>query len=85
MDNSKTHSLEKGIPLKIGLFVVKMNGAIQLDDEACLMTIEINNETGDNLLSSKMDIFELVISNFPPKQPLRPGHPSAESLCLCIF
>ncbi len=85
MNYLKSHLFEKSIPFNIRFFVLKMDCTIQFNDEAGLMTIEINDKTGDYLLSSKMDFFQLVIFQPSPKQSLRLRHTLAEKFRLQIF
>jgi hypothetical protein len=85
MNYLKSHLFENGIPFNIRFFVLKMDCTIQFNDEAGLMTIEINDKTGDYLLSPKMDILQPVFSQPLPKQSLRPRHASAERFRFQIF
>ena len=55
-----------GLTILIGLDLILVNRTVDLDHKACRRAIEVDDESTDYLLTSKMRVMQAVVSKIRP-------------------
>lgn len=66
--------LELSIPLGVVFHLLGMHPTVDLDDQPCLVAVEVRDEPEDHLLAAEVQAKELVAAELLPEHALCVGH-----------